>query len=306
MVSISPSLPPPGHWRCWWLAARPKTLPTALAPVLLGSALAWQSASFHALVACCALGGALALQIGSNFANDYFDARQGADTQERLGPPRAVALGLLTSSAMWRAMVGTFLVAAAFGSFLVLRAGWPLVLLGFTAIACAVLYTAGRYSLASLGLGDVFAFLFFGPVAVAGTYYVQTLTLTPLAIALGIVPGCYAVALLAINNLRDHAGDAAAGKRTLAVRFGPRFVRGEILGALLLPVAAPWFLPHLPIQVATVGSLVILVAARPILFPIWRGLDGRPLNALLPRVSAANLCVSFLLSVFLVRSSLFL
>ena len=296
-----PSLPAPGTWSCWWLAARPKTLPAAVAPVFLGSALAAQANAFHPLAAACALLGALALQIGTNLANDYFDARQGADTGERLGPPRAVALGLLPAATVWRATVGTFLLAALFGLYLVLRGGWPIVVLGLAAIACGVLYTAGRYSLAYLGLGDGFAFLFFGPVAVAGTFYVQALTLTPLALALGAVPGCYAVALIALNNLRDRVGDAAAGKHTLAVRLGEKAARAEIVGALLLPALAPWLLPGLPVELAAMGTLVALVAARPVIFPVWRGADGRALNPLLGRTSVANLCLCFLLGVFLLR-----
>jgi 1,4-dihydroxy-2-naphthoate octaprenyltransferase len=283
------------------LAARPKTLPAAIAPVFLGTALVFQADAFHYLAAACALFGALALQIGTNLANDYFDARQGADTGERLGPPRVVAQGLLPAAAVWRATVGVFLLAAAFGLYLVLRGGWPIVLLGLTAIACGVLYTAGRWSLAYLGLGDLFAFLFFGPVAVAGTFYVQALTLSPLALWLGVVPGCYAVALIAINNLRDRVGDAAAGKHTLAVRFGERFARTEIIIAVLLPSLAPWFLPGVPTELAVIGSLVAIVAARPVVFPVWRGVEGRALNSLLARASAGNLCLCFLLGVFLIR-----
>lgn len=300
-MTTSSSLPAPGSWACWLLSARPKTLPAAIAPVFLGSAVAWQAGAFHLLACLCALGGALALQVGTNLANDYFDARQGADGGERLGPPRAVAQGLLPAAAVWRATVAAFLLASLFGGYLVARGGWPIVVLGLAAIACGVLYTAGRFSLAYIGLGDIFAFLFFGPIAVAGTFYVQSLNLSALALWLGAVPGCYAVALIALNNLRDRHGDAAAAKRTPAVRFGERFARAEVILALLLPAAAPWFLPGLPSELALIGSLVAVVAARPVIFPVWRGVDGHALNALLGRTSVANLCLCFLLGVFVMR-----
>ena len=193
----------------------------------------------HLPAASAAMAGALLLQIGTNYANDYYDHVKGADTDARIGPTRATAAGLVTPAAMKRAFVWVFAVAFVLGMGLVWRAGWPLLVIGVTSVACGVLYTGGPRPLGYLGLGDVLVLAFFGPVALAGTYYVQALRWSDAAVIAGLGPGLIATALLAVNNLRDAETDAEAGKRTLAVRFGRRFAKVEYTGALLTAAAVP-------------------------------------------------------------------
>lgn len=295
------NLPRAGSWRCWILAARPATLTAAFAPVMLGTALAWREGVFHELAAICALFGAVLIQIGTNLANDTFDAQKGADTAERLGPIRVCAAGLLPTSLVWKATIFVFALSLLPGIYLVWRAGWPIAVLGVVSIGCGISYTAGRHSLAYLGLGDLFTFVFFGIVATVGTFYVQALTWNLQAALLGVIPGLYSVALIAINNLRDREQDLLAQKKTLAVRIGDRATRFQISACLLLPAAAPWILLDIPNSLAWIGSLVALVAARPVLVPLFQGVSGRNLNPLLRKTSIANLCFCFLLSVFLLR-----
>ncbi len=162
-------------WQTWFLAARPKTLFAGICPVVLGTALAEREGLANPVAALAALLGALSIQIGTNFCNDYFDFRQGADTGDRKGPTRAVAAGLVSPAMMLAATLAAFSITAAVCLYLVARAGWPLAVLGAISILCGVWYTATRFSLAYLGLGDLFVLVFFGPVAVAGTFYVQAL-----------------------------------------------------------------------------------------------------------------------------------
>lgn len=224
----------------WIQAARPKTLPAALAPVAMGIAIAWRDGVFDALPAAAALVGAVLIQIATNFANDYFDGVKGTDTEDRLGPQRAVQAGLVTPATMKRAFVLTFGLAAVVGAYLVWHAGWPIVVIGLLSILFGILYTGGPRPLGYLGLGDVLVLVFFGPVATAGTHFVQALAWSPQAIVAGIAPGLLGVALLTVNNLRDVEGDRIAGKKTLAVRFGVRFAKAEfvlcVVGAALVPV----------------------------------------------------------------------
>ena len=226
-------------WRAWWLAARPRTLPVSAAPVLVGTALALADGRARALPAAAALAGALLLQIGANFANDLFDFEKGADTDARLGPARAVQQGLLTPEQMRAGTAAAFGGAFAVGIYLAAVGGWPVVAIGLLSIAAGVAYTGGPYPLGYHGLGDVTVFLFFGVVAVCGTYYVQALTLEPAALAASFPVGALAAAILVVNNVRDIETDAAAGKRTLAVRLGRRASRAQYAALLLLPYALP-------------------------------------------------------------------
>ncbi|MES3628555.1 MAG: 1,4-dihydroxy-2-naphthoate polyprenyltransferase [Longimonas sp.] len=210
-------------WRIWIQAARPKTLPAAAAPVIIGVALAVADGGFHALSASLALLAALLIQVGVNFHNDYTDFLRGTDTDERVGPLRVTQAGLVDPDTMRRATFVVFFVAVLAGSYLIVRGGWPVVAIGVASIASALWYTAGRYSLAYIGLADLFVFMFFGPVAVAGTYYVQTLTVTAPAVAAGVGPGALSVCILLVNNIRDLEGDREADKRTLVVRLGRTF-----------------------------------------------------------------------------------
>ena len=183
-------------------AARMRTLPAAAAPALLGVALAVGSGTFHLVAAVCAVLGAIAIQIGTNYANDYFDFKNGADTEHRVGPRRATQAGLVAPSTMRAAFIIAFAVAVAFGVYLVVRGGWPIVAVGVASVICGILYTGGPKPLGYLGLGDVLVLIFFGPVAVAGTVYVQSLQLDWTAVVVGLSPGLLSTAILVVNNLR--------------------------------------------------------------------------------------------------------
>ena len=226
----------------WLLAVRPKTLGAALAPIMIGTAVAFAEGKGHAGAALAALLGALLIQIGTNFSNDYFDFIKGADTEERLGPMRATQAGLVSPQAMLKNFVLVFGLAVLVGIYLVYRGGWPIVIIGILSIASGILYTGGPMPLGYLGLGDLFVLIFFGPVAVGGTYYVQSLEISEVVILAGFGPGLLATALLAVNNLRDEPTDKKVGKRTLAVRFGPGFVRAEYLAAFALALILPFVL----------------------------------------------------------------
>jgi 1,4-dihydroxy-2-naphthoate octaprenyltransferase len=223
----------------WLLAMRPRTLPAAATPVLVGSALAYAAGAFRAGPALAALIGALLLQIGSNFANDVFDFDKGADGPDRLGPTRAVAAGLITPRAMRLAMALTFVLATLVGIYLVGVAGWPIVAIGLCSIAAAVAYTGGPYPLGYHGLGEVFVFLFFGLVAIGGTYFVQVGRIDTRALAHAIPIGVLASAIIVVNNLRDRVSDARVGKRTLAVRLGREGTLTEYRVFLIVAYAMP-------------------------------------------------------------------
>lgn len=219
----------------WLLAARPRTLGAAVVPVAVGSALAVEASAWHPAISILAMLVAVLIQIATNYFNDALDHRRGADTAERTGPLRVTSAGLLPAS---RVMAGGA-VCLAFAALLALplawRGGWPIVALGLVCLACAYAYTGGPFPLAYLGLGEVFVIAFFGVVAVAGTFYLNTLNLTAGAVLAGLQIGLHASVLLAVNNLRDLPGDRAAGKRTLAARFGLRFARIECAALVLAP-----------------------------------------------------------------------
>jgi 1,4-dihydroxy-2-naphthoate octaprenyltransferase len=219
----------------WWLAIRPATLTASAAPVLVGTGAAWADGKFALGPALAALVGAALLQVGANFANDVFDFERGADNADRLGPQRATQQGWISAAQMKRAMWLAFAGATAVGLYLTWVAGWPVLALGLLSIAAAYLYTGGPKPYGYLGLGDLAVFVFFGFGAVAGTYYVQALSVSTLALVASIPIGALATAILVVNNLRDIETDARAGKNTLAVRLGDGPTRGYYL--LLLAVA---------------------------------------------------------------------
>lgn len=223
----------------WIGASRLRTLPAAVAPVVVGTACAHATGGIAWGPALAALGGAIAIQIGTNFANDVFDAERGADGPDRVGPVRAVAAGLISPRAMKRAMIIAFLIACAFGLYLTATVGWPIVAIGIASILAGVAYTGGPYPLGYHGLGDIFVMAFFGFVAVCGTTFVQVGHVPPLAIWASIPVGAIATAIIVVNNVRDRATDVRAGKRTLAVRFGRRFAIAEYAGLLVAAYAVP-------------------------------------------------------------------
>ena len=234
----------PGSPGAWVMAVRPQTLPVSIGPVLVGTAVAHAEGGVHAGAAMAAGLGALCLQIGSNFANDVFDFEKGADTEERIGPPRAAQLGLLSPAQLKRGMFVVFALATLAGLYLTSVAGPVILAVGAVSILAAIAYTGGPYPLGYHGLGDAAVFLFFGLVAVVGTTFVQTGTLPMLAWLCAVPVGAFATAILVVNNLRDVDTDTVAGKRTLAVRFGRSGARAEyaflVWGALLFPVGL-WF-----------------------------------------------------------------
>lgn len=246
--------------QAWLLAIRPKTLGAGAAPVVIGLATAWKAGPIDALAAGCCLLTALFLQIASNLANDYGDCVSRVDTAERLGPLRVTQAGLLPPGHVKAAVAACLALGSLAGLYCVWHAGLGLLVLGMVCVVCAVLYTAGPYPLSHLGLGEAFAFVFFGPVACAGTHYALAGSVPPDVILAGAMPGTYAAATLAVNNLRDLATDAKAGKRTLAVRWGEPFARIET-AALLLAASVPAAL--LAVVSGRLELLVLLALALP-------------------------------------------
>ena len=234
---------PKGTFALWAEAARPRTLPAAVAPVMVASALALKDGVFSGTAAGFCLGFAVLIQIGTNFANDYYDFIKGADNLDRVGPRRAVAAGLIAPEIMKRAMILVFGVAFITGLGLLPFGGWPMLVIGVASIFCGFIYTGGPYPLAYHGWGDLFVFVFFGLVAVCATYFVQAGTITANAWRLGAGVGVLSTNILVVNNYRDIETDRAANKRTLAVRFGRTFAEVQFAAAhvvWLLVVAALW------------------------------------------------------------------
>ncbi len=289
----------PGNIGVWLLAARPKTLWAGIAPVLMGAAMAQADGVFHAGAALAALAGSILIQIGTNYANDYFDFVKGADTAERVGPVRATQAGLVTPAQMRWATVAVFGLAVLAGAYLAWRGGMPVVCIGLLSIVCGVLYTGGPWPLAYLGLGDVFVLVFFGPVAVAGTYYVQALRWDAASMVAGLAPGLFSVAILTVNNLRDRNTDLRTGKRTLAVRFGRTFARAEYALSLVLAVAViPAVLcgmrgGHWP----ALASALVLLPALSAIRRVWSTEDGPALNSMLAQTGKLLLLFSLLFSI---------
>jgi 1,4-dihydroxy-2-naphthoate octaprenyltransferase len=275
----------PGSLRAWVMATRPPTLLAAVVPVAVGTAVAAAEGSARMGPALAALAGAVLLQIGANFANDVFDYEKGADTSERLGPVRAVQAGLLTPASVRRGMLVVFALALLVGGYLTSVAGPAIVVIGLASILAAVAYTGGPYPLGYHGLGELFVMAFFGFVAVAGTAFVQVGAVPPLAWWAAVPVGSLATAILVVNNLRDIATDAPAGKRTLAVRFGER---GAVLEYVAC-VAAAYLVPVLLFASGRLGPLVLLpLATLPLAVRLVRDVArerGRALNPLLKRTA---------------------
>ncbi len=234
-----PPTAPPSAARAWALALRPATLPASLVPVAVGTAVAAAEGRARAGPAIAAALTAMALQIGANLANDVQDYERGADTGERRGPARATQSGWITPRAMRRAAIAAFAAAGVLGLPLVWWGGWPIAVLGVLAIAAGWTYTGGPAPLGYRGLGDLMVFVFFGLVGVAGSHYVQAGELSGLALLAALPVACLATAILVVNNLRDLETDRAAGKRTLAVRLGPRATRRYYAALLVAGFAVP-------------------------------------------------------------------
>ncbi|MFO0555254.1 MAG: 1,4-dihydroxy-2-naphthoate polyprenyltransferase [Polyangiaceae bacterium] len=285
----------PGSPRAWVLAARPATLPVAVAPVAVGAAVAHAAhpESFRVGALLAALFGALLIQIGTNFANDVFDHEKGADDERRIGPPRAVASGLLSPRAVRAGMAAAFALAAAAGVYLTALAGWPIVAIGLASIASGIAYTGGPFPLGYNGLGDLFVFVFFGVVAVTGTAYVTAGYIPPLAWLASVPVGALATAVLVVNNVRDADNDVRAGKRTLVVRLGRAF--GVFEYAALVAASALAVVLMVALGLAPALALIALVpmpAGVVLARRVATRRDGAALNACLANTAKLMLATS--------------
>ena len=295
----------PSAVRIWLMAARPRTLPAAVAPVLVGTALADTQGTFKPLTFVAAMLGALFIQVGTNLTNDYSDARRGADTEDRLGPVRVTAGGLVPPRQVLRATYVAFGAAVLAGAYLIATAGWELLLVGAASILAGVLYTGGPRPYGYEGLGEVFVFLFFGVVAVAGSYFAQTEALTWEALVLAVPVGLLAAAILVVNNVRDLETDRRAGKRTLAVRLGRSRARGLYGGMVYVAfLTAPlaWALGGEELSAWLLLPLLALPAAVPIVRLVRNRTDGPALNGALARTGMLQLAFCTLLSAGLLAS----
>ncbi len=262
----------------WLLAARPKTLSAAVVPVLIGSALAsHEPPGVTWWVFFCALAGSVLIQVATNLINDALDFKKGTDTAERLGPIRVTQAGLISAEGVLRMAWICLILAALCGIPLLNRGGWPMLIVGLASILAAYGYTGGPYPLAYHGLGELFVIVFFGFVAVGGTFYAHSLQLTRSALLAGFATGALAAVLIVINNLRDVAGDRTSNKRTLAVRFGETFARAEVAFFALVPFVAIVWLAWLRTQWGLLMPLAALPLALFVLVCVHRS-RGAELN----------------------------
>jgi 1,4-dihydroxy-2-naphthoate octaprenyltransferase len=273
------------------MACRPATLTAAIVPVMVGTAVAATGGVIRLGPALAALVGAMLLQIASNFANDVFDHEKGADTEERLGPTRAVQAGLLTPRQVRTGIAVVIALALAVGVYLTTVGGWVIIAIGIASILSAIAYTGGPYPLGYNGLGDVFVFVFFGLVAVCGTAYVEIGSVPTLAWLAAVPVGAIATCVLVVNNVRDHATDAKVGKRTLAVRFGRRFGIGEYFALLAIAYATPFVIVF---GMHRSPWALMPLASLPLAAHLSRALvklEGKPLNVVL--VTTAKLLLAY-------------
>jgi 1,4-dihydroxy-2-naphthoate octaprenyltransferase len=288
--------------RGWYLAARPHTLPAAVVPVLVGTALAIADRHFNLPVALATLLASLLIQIGTNFANDYYDFHKGADTEERLGPMRVTASGIFTPAQVAKATAITFALALLVGLYLVWTGGLPILLIGLFSILSGIAYTGGPYPLGYNGLGDVFVFVFFGLVAVMGTYFLQAGTLTLGSFMAAVPVGLLCTNILVVNNLRDIETDRAAGKRTLAVRMGREATKRQYLLFLLISYTIPLTLWEAGMTSAFLFWLPLITVPRAIRIGYYVFTkQGRALNLALRDTAHLHLWFGILFSLSLLR-----
>lgn len=284
-------------WRAWAIASRPHTLTIAVNPVLVGSAMAWaETGRIDLLWMLLALLGALLLQLGTNLDNDVSDFERGTDRAGRLGLPRATALGLLTPRAVRRASRGCFVLATAIGLTLVARGGWPILLAGALSAAAAMAYSGGPRPISYTPFGEFVVWVFFGLVAVCGSFYLQTFTVTGAVVAAATMVGSPAAAVLVVNNYRDLEPDARVGKRTLAVCLGRAFTRWEYALLMLTPFALllPLALLTRP-RAALLLPLLALPLALSLVRRFWRETPGPVFNVLLARTARFQVLFALLL-----------
>lgn len=282
------------------MAARPATLPAGIAPVMIGTAIAWHDGLFALLPFVVVLFAVLAIQIGVNFANDLADALKGADTEARIGPQRAVSTGVISARDMKKAIAVTFGLAAVAGLYLIWYAGWPIFVIGVVSVIAALGYTNGPIPYGYYGLGELFVFIFFGLVATAGTRYVFGSPVPASAWAGGVVMGLLASAILEANNIRDIDTDRAAGKHTLAVvvgrKWARRFFAVTIVSSfiwIVFSVAVGWFPP------LAMMTLVLAPLSIPLIRTVYAETEGPPLISVLKGTAQLQLFVALLLSLAL-------
>ncbi|MDH5570865.1 MAG: 1,4-dihydroxy-2-naphthoate polyprenyltransferase [Gammaproteobacteria bacterium] len=284
----------------WLLAMRPKTLTMAIMPVLTGTVLAWHEQHlFDPLPLVLALLAALLIQIGTNLHNDAADYERGVDTAERLGPKRAVAQGWLSAKKVKAAALASFVLALVCGIYLVWLGGWPILLAGLFSLAAAFLYSGGTHPVAYSPLGEVFVLIFFGIIAVAGSYYLQAIAISGLAVVAGIIIGLPAAAVLLVNNYRDLDTDVKAGRRTLVSIIGRKLSCYIYAVLLILPIILAPLLTTNPIRML---SWFALPAAIYLIRKLFQNSPGLALNSLLAQTAQYQV----LLSVLLMTSLLFL
>ena len=300
---MTPSSDQGSSLRIWLMAARPRTLPAAVAPVLVGTALAWTEASIDWIAFVAALLGALFIQVGTNLSNDYSDARRGADTEDRLGPVRVTAGGLVPPRQVLVATYVSFALAVLCGVYLIAIAGPILLLIGGASILAGVLYTGGPKPYGYEGLGEIFVFLFFGVVAVSGSYFVQREELPWEALVLAVPVGLLASAILVVNNVRDMETDRRAGKRTLAVRLGrerSRVLYSAMLAISFAAAALPWLFGSLS------AWLLLVLLCAPLAVKLARTVtthsDGPTLNEALAGTGKLEFLFCVLLATALMLS----
>ena len=270
----------PAALQAWLLAVRPKTLPAGAVPIILASALAAADGRFRMIPALIALVCALGIQIATNFINEIYDFRKGADTGERLGPTRTVAAGIISEKTMIRVSAGLGISVFLLGLYLVYIGGWPILLIGVLSLLFAWAYTGGPWPIAYSGLGDVFVFIFFGLVAVGGTYYVQSLALSVPVLVAGAAPGAFSVNILLVNNIRDIDTDRKVGKMTLPARIGASRARMLYVLLTLFAYAVPFVMVRSGYSVWCLLSLLSLPLAIGMIRSLY-GSEGRALNLVL-------------------------
>lgn len=294
---MKPELPdavmeaPPAGWQVWWTAVRPRTLPLAASPVLVGIALAWaEGATPRWLAALATLLAALLIQIGTNLHNDAADHERGNDRADRLGPLRVTAAGWASAAAVRRAAHLAFGTAFVLGIYLAFIGGWPIVAVGLTSLAAGYAYSGGPRPISYSPFGELFVLVFFGLVAVGGSHYLQSGAPTLRALCAGVAVGMPAAAVLLINNLRDRAADLAAGRRTLAAVLGPAASRRLHAALMLLPFGLlPFFAPHPAAWLALAALPATIAVVRR-----CRQAEGIAFNGVLADTARAQLIFGFL------------
>lgn len=284
--------------KIWLASTRPRTLPAASAPIIMGLALAFYDVRISVLIAVFTLISALLIQIGTNLANDYFDFIKGTDTDKRVGPVRLIQAGMIKKNEMLAAFIITFAIAIFFGVFLVMRGGYPVLIIGFFAVLFGILYTAGPAPLGYIGLGDIFVFIFFGLISVVGTYYLQALRVNYVVFIASIAPGLLSAAILTANNIRDIKTDSQSGKKTLIVRFGYNFGIFEYLFCVIVAHLIPIVLVLITRShyFSLISVLAIILAIKPVKLILSKS-DPKSLIPVLGRTSQMLLIFSVLFSI---------